>query len=203
MFAKRNIVFDFGNVLIRWEPLDYYTKFFGSKKKAHLFLTEICDAKWNARLDAGEPFDACVAEKIAEFPEWESAIRAYQTNWFDMIPGEVPGMLETVRSLKRDGYHHVYGLSNFSQETFPEALRRFPVLREIDNYVISGECEYIKPGVEIYLYFLRKFDLRAEDCLFLDDSAANADIAWRLGMDALVFNWRKSKLGLMLKNREQ
>lgn len=107
-------------------------------------------------------------------------------------------MLELVRALKKEG-REVYGLSNFSMETFPRAFRMFPVLQEIDKRLISAEVGYVKPEPEIFLHFFKKFNLEPEDCLFIDDSRTNVEMAERLGMQGIVFNrWKVDLKDLQL-----
>lgn len=188
---RKNVVFDFGNVLIKWQPELLAKRLFSDPEEIQYVLNVVWASDWNARLDRGESFRALAHERIKEYPEYRDAIQAYINNWFDMIPGEVPGMMQLIRGLKSDGYHKVYGLSNFSNETYPTARERFGVLKEIDNYVISAECGYIKPQPEIYLYFLKKFQLEPEDCVFIDDSKINLDMAERFGFETIHFLWKK------------
>ena len=184
---RKNVVFDFGNVLIKWQPELLAKRFFSDPEKIKYLLYIVWSSDWNARLDRGESFQALAQERMKEYPEYREAISAYVNDWFDMVPGEVPGMLEFVRFLKADGYHRVYGLSNFSNETLPTARERFEVLREIDDYVISAECGHVKPEPEIYHYFLKKFGLRPEECIFIDDSQANLKAAAKLGFATFLF----------------
>lgn len=188
---RKNVVFDFGNVLIKWQPELLAKRLFSDPEEIQYVLNVVWSSDWNARLDRGESFQALAQERMKEYPEYREAISAYVNDWFDMVPGEVPGMLEFVRFLKADGYHRIYGLSNFSNETLPTARERFEVLREIDDYVISAECGYIKPQPEIYLYFLKKFQLEPEDCVFIDDSKINLDMAERFGFETIHFLWKK------------
>ena len=185
---RPNVVFDFGNVLIQWNPERLLREFAQDKEELGYLMTEVCSPEWNARMDRGEPIEKCCLEQAELFPEYKDAIMAYGKRWFDMVPGEVPGMLELVKSLKGDGVHRVFGLSNFSKETFVEARKRFPVLQEIDEYVISGSIGWIKPETEIYLFFLRSFGLHADECVFIDDSIANIEKAKRIGFDTILFN---------------
>ena len=189
---KPNIVFDYGNVLIQWDPHALYGPYFRDKEKEGYFLTKICNPQWNQKIDRGESFEDCIEERVKAFPEWEEPIRMYKSQWLDMCPGVIPGMEEMICSLKKDG-RKIYGLSNFSLETFPNALERFPILCEINQYLLSGEVGYIKPQIEIFLIFLKRFNLKPEECIFIDDMKTNVDTAKMLGMNGVVFNSRKIK----------
>ena len=64
---------------------------------------------------------------------------------------------------------------------------RTPVLAKMDGMVISYEVHMLKPDPEIFLYTLRKFGLKAEETLFVDDNAHNVEAANALGMTAYQF----------------
>ena len=100
---RPNVVFDFGNVLIQWNPERLLREFAQDKEELSYLMTEVCSPEWNARMDRGEPMEQCCLERAELFPEYKDAIMAYGKRWFDMVPGEVPGMLELVKSLKGDG----------------------------------------------------------------------------------------------------
>jgi 2-haloacid dehalogenase len=92
-----------------------------------------------------------------------------------------------MKTLKKKG-HPVYGLSNWSAETFPIIRREFEFLELLDDIVISGEIKMIKPDPEIFEFFLQKIGRTAEECLFIDDSEANIMTAKEIGFDTVHFN---------------
>ncbi len=183
----RNIIFDFGNVLVKWEPERVYARHFGDEARAWWFMRHVCDADWRNRIDAGESLDGCVAELQALWPEYADAVAMYRDGWMDMLTGEMPGMREVLADLKGMPGVRLFGLSNWSMETFPEARRRFPILQEVDDYVVSGEEGLVKPDPEIFRRLLDRYGLCAEDCTFIDDSEANVEAARGLGMHGVLF----------------
>lgn len=182
----RNIIFDFGNVLVRWEPEKIYAEHFGNEAKAWWFLRHVADANWRGRMDAGESTASCTADLVAQFPDYREAIELFDQRYFDMLTGEVPGMRKVVNDLKDKGYE-LYGLTNWSMETFPEARRRFPILQMIDRYVVSGAEGYIKPDPRLFRVLMDRYGLQVKDCIFIDDNEANVRAAQALGMDGVVF----------------
>ena len=80
------IVFDFGGVLVDWNPHHLYDGYFGNKEKADWFLTNICNMTWNSQMDAGKPFAVGVAELSAKFPDWKHEIEIYYTRWIESKP---------------------------------------------------------------------------------------------------------------------
>lgn len=182
----KNIIFDFGCVLINWSQHNLYDTYFGSKEKTDWFIDNICTWEWNNQTDVGKTFASSVEEKIAEFPEWEKEIRMYWERWEDMIGGAVEGMQDWICELKKTGYK-VYGLSNWSAETFPLVKEKFPVFKMMDGIVISGEELIAKPDYRIYQILLNRYNLQANECVFVDDRQSNIDAAKELGIHGITF----------------
>ena len=182
----KNIIFDFGCVLINWSQHNLYDTYFGSKEKTNWFIDNICTWEWNNQTDVGKTFASSIEEKIAEFPEWEKEIRMYWERWEDMIGGAVEGMQDWICELKKAGYK-VYGLSNWSAETFPLVKEKFPVFKMMDGIVISGEELIAKPDYRIYQILLNRYNLQANECVFVDDRQSNIDAAKELGIHGITF----------------
>ena len=181
-----NLIFDFGGVLIDWDPHHLYDPYFGDRARAEWFLQNICTMEWNTQMDGGKPFAEGIAELSARFPEWSREIEMFRSQWTKMVGGPIPGMLELVRELKAAG-HGVYGLSNWSMETFPLICDDYPVLKLLDGMVVSGNEGVIKPDPEIYKLLLSRYSLQPADCIFIDDNPANVAAAQTLGIRAIRF----------------
>ena len=145
----RNIIFDFGAVLVDWNPHYVFDNYFGDRDKADRFLSEICNMEWNSQMDAGKPFDQGVAELSAVHPEWKKEIELYRDRWTDMMGDAVPGMYDLVKSLKDRGLK-IYGLTNWSAETFYRICGNYPVFSLLDGKVVSGEEHVIKLRFGLY-----------------------------------------------------
>ncbi len=182
----RNIVFDFGGVLVDWNPRYLYDPYFGDAERSRWFIDNICTGEWNATLDGGKPFDVGVEELTALHPEWADAIAAYRDRWIEMIGGEVPHTAALVRRLKSAGYG-VYGLTNWSAETFPMVRDRYGIFDELQGIVVSGEEHLLKPDPRIYRVLLSRYGLEAGESLFLDDNEANVEGARAVGMASECF----------------
>lgn len=182
----KNIIFDFGNVLVQWHPELVYKDYFGDEAKAWWFLRHVIDLDWRNRIDAGESMDACIVEQQAKFPEYREAIALFNDRWEEMLTGEVPGMREVI-SMLRDKNHEIFGLTNWSMETFPQARKRFGILQMIDRYVVSGAEKYVKPDPHLFQILLDRYNLTAEECTFVDDNPTNVAAAQKLGMQGIVF----------------
>lgn len=182
----KNIIFDFGNVLVQWHPELIYTEYFGDEAKAWWFLRHVADNEWRGRIDAGEPTADCIAELQARYPEYTKAVALYDERYFDMLTDEVPGMREVITDLK-NRKHEIYGLTNWSMETFPIARKKFGILQMIDRYVVSGAEKLIKPDPRLFQVLLDRYNLKAEECTFIDDNPDNVAAAQKLGMQGIAF----------------
>ena len=183
----RNVIFDYGNVLVDWNPAYLFLPVFGGDEEKCRFFTEnVCNREWFTRMDRGESMDVCVAELQAAFPQYADAVAMFRDRWFDMCNGDIPGMYEIIQELKREGVG-VYGLTNWPAETFTEARRRFRTLASIDNYVVSSSVKLVNPDPAVYNLLLSRFNLNAEECVFIDDRADNVNAAISLGMSGIVY----------------
>lgn len=184
--AIKNIVFDYGGVIVDWNPRYLYDNYFGDKEQSQWFLDNICLYSWNIQMDGGKPFAEGVAELQAKYPEWAEAIAIYHSRWEEMVSGEVEGTANVLRALKAAGYG-VYGLTNWSAETFPIIRDKYAVFGEFDGMVVSGDERLLKPDAAIYRCLLERYKLNAAESLFIDDNADNVTGAKAVGMEALQF----------------
>lgn len=185
----KNVILDFGCVLVYWDQHNLFDAYFGSREKTDWFIQNICTVPWNNQTDLGIPIAQVVEEKIAEHPEWEKEIRMYWDEWDKMLGGPVEGMEQWVCELKTAGYG-VYGLTNWSAETFPIAKERYRVFGLMDGIVMSGEERIAKPDLRIYQLLLDRYGLKAEECVFIDDRKENVVAAHQLGIHGIVFESR-------------
>ena len=187
---KKTIIFDLGGVLIEWDRRTLFKKIFTDGNELDYFLTEVCSPEWNSQLDLGVSFEKAVQERILDFPDYAPQIQAYFERWEEMITGSIPGTVKILEELKEAGYPLAV-LSNWSAETFPKVRDRFEFLSWFNPLVISGEVGLIKPEPEIYQHLLQELGTSAENCIFIDDSLPNIEIAEELGFKVIAFTSSK------------
>ena len=180
------IIFDFGNVLVKWDAHALYKRFFPNPEAVEAFLQEIRFSEWNAHQDAGRPFKEGIGELSVQFPQYAELIQAYDMYWIESIAEVYDGTVEIVRNLKQAGWP-LYLLSNFSAEKFQLIKQRYDFLKLFDDLIISGEHKMIKPDPAIYRLTLNKIKRQANECLFIDDSLPNIETARRLGFHTIHF----------------
>jgi len=181
------IIFDYGNVLLEWNPRNVYQRYFPDDPEGmERFFREVDFMEWNAQQDKGRPFAEGVAALSEKFPQYAQLIQAYHDNWKDSIRGSYAGTIEILKQLKQAGYH-LYGLSNWSAETFPLAREKYDFFGLFDDMVISGEVGHVKPDPEIFQIMLNKIGRPAQECLFIDDSLPNIKQAEAMGFAVVHF----------------
>ena len=185
--AIQAIIFDFGGVFIDWDPRYLYRHYFpGQSQAMENFLAEINFAQWNLEQDKGRPFAEAVASLSTDFPQYAHLIHAYWEHWEDSISGTITGSVNILYGLKRAGYA-LYGLSNWSAETFPIAYRKYDFFKLFDDIILSGAVKLVKPDPTIFELTLKRIRRSATECLLIDDSIANIDAARRLGFKTIHF----------------
>ena len=180
------VVFDLGNVLVRWNPRLLYEQLITDAAELEQFFDTVITHDWIREQDAGRPFDEGIALLAGQFPHYRSEISAFWERWEEMVPGPIDGTVAILAELKERGTP-LYALTNWSHETFPIARPRFPCFEWFDGIVVSGEIGLIKPDARIYQHLLERFGLEAADCVFIDDSAANVAGAEAVGITGLHF----------------
>jgi 2-haloacid dehalogenase len=181
------IVFDFGNVLLEWNPRFVYQRYFPNDPEGmERFLQEVNFMEWNLLQDEGRPFKEGVAVLSKEFPHYSDLIQAYHDHWIDSLGESLPGTVELMKELKRAGYP-LYGLSNWSAETFPYARQKHDFFDLLDDMVISGEVGHVKPHPEIFQIMIDRIGKPANECLFIDDALANIEQAQKMGFAVVHF----------------
>lgn len=188
MSAISNVVFDVGNVLIRWDPEYLYKELIPDPAERTDFLTNVCSMDWNLQQDLGRSWQEAVDELSALHPEKRDLIEAYSTRWGDMVPGAIEESVSILLSLKEAGVP-LYAITNFSNEKFAEAKERFPFLADsfIDT-VVSAEERVLKPDRKIFDILCERNNLTADSCVFIDDSEKNVVGARNVGMYAIHFH---------------
>jgi 2-haloacid dehalogenase len=121
-----------------------------------------------------------------QFPAYKNQIAAFYERWPEMLAGEMPGSIAVLDELLARNYA-VYGLTNWSHETFPVALERFEFLKRLHGIVVSGTEKMGKPDREIFHLLLNRFSLIPQQCIFIDDNKANIQAAGEIGIHTIHF----------------
>jgi 2-haloacid dehalogenase/putative hydrolase of the HAD superfamily len=180
MSSPSAVLFDVGNVIVRWDPRNLYSKLIADPAALNHFLAEVCPMSWHAETDRGKTFADNIAERAALHPEHAPLIHAWWERWDEMCTGPIPETVAIMHDLHVRGVP-MHGLTNMSTESWPGIQALSPVFRYLQTVVVSGEEGVIKPDPAIYALVLARTGLKPADLLFVDDSAANIAAAAALG----------------------
>ena len=179
--AIKNIIFDFGGVLMDWNPRYFFKDYFNDDEKMEFFLKNIATDEWNAEQDRGRTLAEGTEIQVAKFPQWEKELRAYYDNWTTMLRSDIPKNVEVLRKLEHSNYE-LFGLTNWSAETFPYALENYDFFKIFGGkIVVSGTEKVIKPDPKIWEVLLERYHIKADESVFIDDNAKNIEVAKALG----------------------
>jgi 2-haloacid dehalogenase len=143
------------------------------------FLERICTDDWNLQQDRGRSLAEATRILQDEFPEHAVKIQLYYDRWEKMVKGDIPENVRLLPKLKEK--YKLYGLTNWSAETFPIVFKRYPFFALFDGIVISGVEKMIKPDKKIFEILLERYHLEAENALFIDDNKKNIQAAKEMG----------------------
>ncbi len=178
----KNIIFDLGGVLFRRDPkkctpdfIDFFA--FVRFPKMPLFWEEYD----RGALTLEEVIELLAADKGCTPEKCREYVRLAIDKQEEILP-----TAQLIADLKAAGYR-LYVLSNMSRE-FIDFLRTRPVYRYFDGEVISCEEHTVKPEPRIYEILLERYQLQAEESLFIDDREANILAAQKRGIHGFLFD---------------
>ena len=173
------IIFDFGGVLIDWNPRYMYRDEFEESSEMEQFLNEVCTDDWNLKQDKGRSLAEGTRILLDRFPEYAVKIRLYYDQWEKMVKGDIAQNVALLQNLKEK--YKLYGLTNWSAELFPIVFKRYSFFTLFDGIVVSGEEKLIKPDKKIFERMLERYHLEAENAVFIDDNIYNIQAAKEIG----------------------
>lgn len=184
----KNIIIDFGRVLVDYDFLPVIDTFFpaGDEARKQQFCDLYLSQAFTDRCDLEDiPFAQLIAEEQKAHPEFARELGMFRDRYQEFVIGQMPGMQPLLERLKAHGLR-LFGLTNWSSEVY-KVIDRYPIFQLLDGRVISSEEHIIKPDRDIYLRLCDRYALNPAECLFVDDKAVNVEGARRAGMDAVVF----------------
>ena len=183
----KNILFDMGQVLLTFDRQLFLDRLDVTQEEKQLLLREVfLSVEW-VQMDRGT-----LTEPEAEVrfcrrlpSRLHPAVHSLVSLWDEPIL-PVPGMAELVEELKRNGYG-IYLMSNTSSRQH-DFWTRVPGWQFFDGQVISADEKVMKPHPDYYRIALERFDLKPEECFFIDDAPANVEGALYCGIPGAVFH---------------
>ena len=199
IFLIKNIVFDLGNVIIRWNPRYIVAQHTKDEVMQNKLIANLFGSSHWQGFDDGSLTREQVIHNVKQTlsAEYHSIIHDLVYHWYKHAP-PIIGMEELVRGLKERGYQ-IFLLSNTNIH-FDEYKDTIGALQYFDGFYISAKTRLMKPNPEIYHDFLQTFSLVAQECIFIDDIRENIVGAIEVGMGGYHFDGNVEKLKEHLKD---
>jgi 2-haloacid dehalogenase/putative hydrolase of the HAD superfamily len=184
--TPKAVVWDFGNVIVRWDPRTLYSKIFPDPVQRDRFLADVCTMAWHTAHDRGVSFADNRAPLVARHPEYAAEILAWEDRWPEMFSGAIAETEDVIEDLARAGVPQ-FGLSNVSMEVIDQVRSLSPAFRHLRDVVASGDVGLVKPDRAIFDLAAERFGYAPDELLFVDDGAHNTAAAAALGWDVHHF----------------
>ncbi len=182
----KNLLYDFGKVLVDYDYFVVLDDIFASHEQAEDFYSHLMHDSWNERLDREvRPFEQIICDMQQAMPQYEKEIQGFGDRYTEFVLGEMEGMRTLLTRLKEEGYK-LYGLTNWCSKVHI-TMTQYPIFQLLDGRLISSEEHLVKPEQAIYERICRKFNLKAEECVFADDKIENVEAAKAYGMQGIWF----------------
>lgn len=169
------VIFDIGNVLIEWQPENFYDRTIGPDRR-RAFFAETDMHHHHLAVDEGMALIDMVNATIEQHPDWAAEIRMWHDNWNDLAAPAIPHSVRLLAALNRTGLP-VFTLTNFGHDNFPISQQAYPFLKTFAREYVSGRLQLIKPDPAIYAHVEQDCGIAPEHLLFTDDRADNIDAA--------------------------
>lgn len=182
----KNIIFDLGNVLLNFKPLEYLSKKIPEKHCAHQIYEEIFKSSEWLMLDRGVITESEAIDRICDRNKVKSQlIRDLMDDWYQMLT-PIEGVVEVLKELKRKGYR-TYFLSNFHLLAFEDVTRRYDFFKSFDGGIVSYKEKLMKPEKNIYDKLMTTYEINSQESIFIDDTRENIEGAAKLGFETILF----------------
>lgn len=185
----KNIVFDMGNVLVRYDSDRVCRHFIENEEERERVRTSVFVSPEWLMLDMGVISDEDALKKMQARlkSDHEKEMAALcMAHWHEYCMWANPGAAEFVKELKDQGYR-IYLCSNASVRLLDCYRQVIPGIEYFDGVLFSAEVKCMKPQKEMYEHLFRRFDLKPEECFFVDDLQLNIEGAKMCGMDGHCF----------------
>lgn len=192
----KNIVFDIGNVLATFKPKDFLMDIFKDAKLADQFFEVFFTKLWHEYDQGLYTKEQMIQKGLQKMPDQKEKIKNMMDIWTSYVVG-IQKNIDLIHIYQKKGYK-VYILSNIPEDSYIYLKEHYNFINQVDGGIYSYQHKLIKPDVEVFEVLLDQYDLKANECIFIDDKKENIRTAERLGFYTI---WLKdhAKLATLLK----
>ena len=181
-----DFIFDFGNVLVDFKPVEYLSKLFTDKSVVEKMHNLIFKSPEWLIMDRGQlTHNEAIKIFCTREPDYQAQIHITMKN----ANGILSRINETIELLPkiRDFGYRLYYLSNMQRELRDYLLDKHEYIHLFNGGIFSCDVNSIKPSPEIYRHLINKYNLIPEECIFFDDVEENISAAEKEGMKGVLF----------------
>ncbi len=142
------VVFDVGNVLVHWDIRKLYAGLIPDLAELEYFCRDVITPDWHFQHDAGASLADTIPARVAEFPQYQKLIEAYEPLWMRSIGPMLEGMEEIVSALDTAKIP-LFAITNFSIELWPRFVAATPLISRFRDVIVSGAHNIVKPDAAI------------------------------------------------------
>lgn len=182
----KNIVFDIGNVVLKFKPHEYFSKHFKDDVSSEKICTLMMSSQIWKNYDLGiyNLEDVKKAFK-KELPQYQKEIEEMLSIWVKILE-PIDYTLDKMQMLKKRGYQ-IFLLSNLNEEAYEYIKKRYFVFDFVDGFILSFQERLAKPNQNIYELLCGRYDLNPKECIFIDDLLENVKAAQAYQMKGIQF----------------
>ena len=186
----KNIIFDLGNVLLNFKPVEYLHTKISNREKVQQIYEEIFTSEEWLMLDRGViTEEEAVNEICNRSTENSELIRSVMHNWYQLLT-PINDTIELLKTLKHEGYR-LYVLSNFHLLAYEDVTKRYEFFKYFEGGIISYKEKLMKPEKDIYNELIKRYEINPKESIFIDDTKENIESASKLGFKAILFTSSK------------
>lgn len=184
----KNIIFDLSGVVLKYDIKKYLTSIGIDVKDQDTYKKIIWSSKeWNDS-DAGKiTYEEIVESLSSRYPEYNKIRYILENKNNDILLSDNKETINYIQELKERGFK-IYFLSNINKWDIEYNINRFDFFKFADGAIYSCDVKYVKPEKECYLALINKYNLKVEECIFIDDTKINIDSARELGIKSILFD---------------
>jgi len=190
----KNIVFDISNVLAPFRFKEFLAeKGFDAAMIKRIVRASAMTPYWTEFEKGKLTYDEAMAAFVSTDPEIKDELfKAYDS--VSGIMGKYDYTEGWIGSLKEAGYK-LYCITNFTPAGYEQCYDCISFVEKFDGCIFSFREGIAKPDPEIYKLLMSRYDLKAEECVFIDDTEENVRSAEALGMAGIVFTGYEDAAG--------
>ncbi len=182
----KNIIFDLGNVLLNFKPLEYLNTKISDLEKVQQIYEEVFRSDEWLMLDRGSITEQEAINKIcSRNTEDGELIKLVMHNWYLLLT-PIKDTVKVLKELKGLKYKN-YLLSNFHLLAYEDVTKRYDFFKYFDGGIVSYKEKLMKPEKDIYKKLIETFKIHPKESIFIDDTEENTVVATKLGFESILF----------------